>query len=155
MANCFLILGLILIDQISKFFVTVYLKPVGSVAVLDRILNFTYVENTGIAFGMLKDMQFLVIPLTLVITAVLVYLMLKAGKRNMLKLNCSLAVIISGAVGNIIDKIFKGYVVDFIEFGFFDFPVFNFADICVTLGAIAFAAIIIFTEDGEFFADKK
>lgn len=150
-----LIVLLVIFDQITKFVAVSNLKPIGSCNFINNILNFTYVENTGVAFGMFKDMHYLIVPFTVIITAGCIYLMIKSGKEGFAKLSFVFATIISGAVGNIIDKITRGFVVDFIEFDFVDFPVFNVADIYVTLGAVFFAILIIFTKDGDFFADKK
>ena len=155
MLNWCIIILLVFIDQLTKFMAVTYLKPIATHSFLEGVVKLTYVENTGVAFGMLKDMHYLIVPITVVVTVVCLWLMLKAKKENFIKLSYVFSVISAGAAGNILDKIFRGYVVDFIEFDFVEFPVFNFADICVSLGAVAFAILIIFTKDGEFFADKK
>ena len=155
MLNWCVIVLLVIIDQLTKMLAITYLKPITTQNFLDGVVNFTYVENTGVAFGMFKDMHYLIVPITIVVTCICLYFMLKAKKENYSKLSYVFGVISAGAIGNILDKIFRGFVVDFIEFDFVQFPVFNFADICVSLGAVAFAVLIIFTKDGEFFADKK
>lgn len=114
-----------------------------SFPVIDNILNFTYVENTGAAFGMLKDGNvFLIISTVIILAAVIVYLTIKKPKAKAVKI--ASALIIGGALGNLYDRIFRGFVVDFIDIRFINYPVFNIADCCVVCGAIIFAVWVIF-----------
>ncbi|MBQ2897772.1 MAG: signal peptidase II [Clostridia bacterium] len=145
----------VLIDRLTKYLAVKYLMPIGSAVVLDGIFNLTYVENTGIAFGMLKGMNYIIVPLSIVIVAVCTYLLVKTVKSGKKIMPLALNFIISGAVGNIIDKLSYGFVVDFLEFAFIDFPVFNVADIFVCIGAVLLALIILFTKDGDVFGSDK
>ena len=140
---------LVLLDQLTKWLVTVFLQPVGSAAFIPRILRLTYVENRGIAFGMFQNMQFLFIPLALLVVAGCCLLLRRylQKKQNMPVL--ALTMIVSGAAGNLIDKCVRGYVVDFLETAFMEFPVFNVADICVCCGAVLFAVFILFFDKEE------
>ena len=114
-----------------------------SFPVSDNILNFTYVENTGAAFGMLKiGNVFLIISTVIILAAVIVYLTIKKPKAKAVKI--ASALIIGGALGNLYDRIFRGFVVDFIDIRFINYPVFNIADCCVVCGAIIFAVWVIF-----------
>ena len=114
-----------------------------SFPVIDNILNFTYVENTGAAFGMLKNGNvFLIISTVIILAAVIVYLTIKKPKAKAVKI--ASALIIGGALGNLYDRIFRGLVVDFIDIRFINYPVFNIADCCVVCGAIIFAVWVIF-----------
>ena len=114
-----------------------------SFPVIDNILNFTYVENTGAAFGMLKNGNvFLIISTVIILAAVIVYLTIKKPKAKVVKI--ASALIIGGALGNLYDRIFRGFVVDFIDIRFINYPVFNIADCCVVCGAIIFAVWVIF-----------
>ena len=114
-----------------------------SFPVIDNILNFTYVENTGAAFGMLKiGNVFLIISTVIILAAVIVYLTIKKPKAKAVKI--ASALIIGGALGNLYDRIFRGFVVDFIDIRFINYPVFNIADCCVVCGAIIFAVWVIF-----------
>ncbi len=130
------IVALTVIDQITKLMVTHLLQPLGSVTLIPNVLKFTYVENRGAAFGMLSDKRwvFMVIS-TVAIVALLIYLW---KFRPPSRLACmALSMIISGGIGNMLDRIGLGYVVDFIDFC--AFPrlwtwVFNFADACVCVG---------------------
>ena len=127
-----LIIGVLLAatDQIIKYFVLTYLQPVGSVTAIDGLLDFTYVENRGVAFGMFSDMRWFFVAVTAVLIAIIIYIMFKkkpSGKMFYI----SAALIIGGGIGNLIDRIFYGFVVDYISVSFFP-PVCNFADYCIT-----------------------
>ena len=113
------------------------------------LFNFTYLENRGAAFGILQDKRIFFIILTLAIVFALIYYFLKNYKTNPKVLNIALAMIISGAIGNFYDRLFQGYVVDFIEFAFVNFPVFNIADIFVTIGSILLIIYMIVAEESE------
>lgn len=145
----------IVTDRLTKYLAVKYLMPIGSAKVLDGIFNLTYVQNEGIAFGLFQNMHNVIVPVNILIVAFCVYIMIKALKNNKKWFAFSLVLIISGAIGNIIDKICYGYVVDFLEFAFINFPVFNVADICVCTGAFLAAIIILFTKDGDVFGSNK
>lgn len=125
-----------LIDIITKISAVKFLMPISSVEVIKNILSFTYVENRGIAFGMFAGRRVFFILVSVIILAVVVFVVVKTPRQSrsaFLKLGGAL--VISGAVGNLTDRIIKGFVVDFIEVRFIDFPVFNIADIAVCVGA--------------------
>ncbi|WP_394011512.1 signal peptidase II [Anaerococcus cruorum] len=140
-----IVLGLIL-DRLTKTYAINNLieNPYNG-----TLFNFTYLENRGAAFGILQDRRIFFIILTLVIVCALVYYFLKNYRTNNKILNIALAMIISGAIGNFYDRLFQGYVVDFIEFAFVNFPVFNIADIFVTVGSILLIVYMIFFEESE------
>lgn len=134
---------LIVADQVTKHFTVTMLKPVGSIEIIKNILSFTYVENRGAAFGILQNARWIFIILTTIaIAAIIIYLLKEKPKDKTLIL--SLSLILSGAIGNMIDRISKGFVVDMIEVTFIDYPVFNFADCCVVIGAILLGIYILF-----------
>ena len=112
-----------------------------------KLFNLTYLENRGAAFGILQDKRMVFIILTSAIVIYLLYYFVKNIKTSPRILNISLAMIISGAIGNFYDRLIQGYVVDFIEFSFVKFPVFNVADILVTLGCVLMIIYIIFHGD--------
>ena len=125
-----------LIDIITKISAVKVLMPISSVEVIKNILSFTYVEIRGIAFGMFAGRRVFFIIVSVIILAAVVFVVVKTPKLSrsaFLKLGGAL--VISGAVGNLTDRIIKGFVVDFIEVRFIDFPVFNIADIAVCVGA--------------------
>lgn len=155
MINFLYLILFVISDRLTKYLAVKYLMPVGPAKVLDGIFNLTYVENRGVAFGLFQNMHFVIVPLNILIVVLCLVLMIKAIKSKKRLFAFSINLIISGAIGNIIDKICYGYVVDFLEFAFIDFPVFNLADILVCTGAFLTAIIILFTKDGDIFDNKK
>lgn len=112
-----------------------------------KVFNLTYLENRGAAFGILQDKRLIFIILTTTIVIYLLYYFIKNIKTSPMILNLSLAMIISGAIGNFYDRLIQGYVVDFIEFSFVRFPVFNVADILVTAGCALMIIYILLHGD--------
>lgn len=131
-----LIIILICIDQISKFLV-VFNKDNLPKTIIKNFLNITYCENRGIAFGLASGYVQLFSIITLVIiVAILICVCINFKKINTF-LSVGIGLLISGGVGNLIDRLIRSYVVDFIDFGdFINFPVFNIADIFVVIGVI-------------------
>lgn len=131
-----LIIILICIDQISKFLV-VFNKDNLPKTIIKNFLNITYCENRGIAFGLASGYVQLFSIITLVIiVAILICVCINLKKINTF-LSVGIGLLISGGVGNLIDRLIRSYVVDFIDFGdFINFPVFNIADIFVVIGVI-------------------
>lgn len=129
-------LALIGLDQVIKHLVIVYLKPVPFVDVIPHVLRFRYIENRGAIFGSFSNQT---VVLTVFSTVLLIGSVLYFVKnRNKSKfINVCLIMMISGGIGNIIDRIRLQYVVDFIEPTFVNFAVFNFADCLITVGAFA------------------
>lgn len=134
------------LDQITKYWAIINLKNSVSINIINKWLEFIYVENTGVAFGSFKGYKIFFIILSFcAFVGILVYI--NKNKKSLSKLEQILYVLVAtGAIGNGIDRIFHSFVVDFIhtEFGgLYDFPVFNFADIyicvaCISLVLIAF-----------------
>lgn len=135
--------GLIL-DRLSKIYaINNFIEnPIKS-----QIINFTYLENRGAAFGILQDKRIFFLLITVAIVLYLIYYFIKNYKNNPLILNIALSFIISGALGNFYDRAFNGYVVDFIEFAFINFPIFNIADILVTIGCGLAIIYILFIHE--------
>ncbi|MFQ6676504.1 MAG: signal peptidase II [Fidelibacterota bacterium] len=130
----------VLADQVTKHLARSYLAPHEPIPVLGSFFRLTYVENSGIAFGINFDGGPLIFTITSVVaTAVVIGYSWKLRNRE-LPLRLSLALIAGGAVGNVIDRLFFGKVVDFLDFSVagFHWPVFNVADSCVTVGIILF-----------------
>ncbi|MDO5563662.1 MAG: signal peptidase II [Eubacteriales bacterium] len=141
---------LIFFDQLSKHLATTNLKNTNEVyEFIKYIIYFVYHENRGAAFGILQEKYLFFYIITIVIILfILIYMFkLELKKGNILKF-ISLIFIFSGAIGNFIDRFFNKFVVDFIwlKYLFFDFPVFNFADICITVGVGLLFIVIIFLE---------
>lgn len=137
-------------DQLIKFFVEKNLQPIGTARFIDGFIGWNYVRNTGAAFGSFAQNTTLLSVVTGAV--ILAGLILIATKKIKSKFYLTCAVmIVSGGLGNLIDRIVKGYVVDFIEVQFTDFAVFNFADILVTGGAFALMIYVIF----DMIRDRK
>lgn len=138
-----MILLIIAFDQITKYFASLNLKNADAVGFIPGLVQFRYAENTGMAFSMLSGARWVFILVT-VIACVLVLYYLFSDRCKSLWLYWSLGVIVSGGIGNLIDRIKFGYVVDFIEPTFVDFAVFNIADCAVTCGAVSLIAYLVY-----------
>lgn len=133
----------ITIDQITKYFAKLYLYGKEAYTFINGVVEFVYAENTGVAFSLFSGGRWFFIILTAVtVILCLIYMFKGKGNKN-LWLFWSLGVIVSGAVGNLIDRVFLGYVIDFINPVFVDFAVFNIADCAVTLGAVSLIAYLV------------
>ena len=132
------------IDQLTKYLAVQYVKPVGSIPVIDGFFQLTYVENRGAAFGMFQNQRWFFIGMTVLLILAACVLLVRYKHHTWMSYCCA-ALIISGGIGNLIDRIAIGYVVDFLSFSFFP-PVFNFADCCVTVGAFSFVIHVLFAE---------
>ena len=132
-----IIAGVIGLDQLTKWLAVVYLQGEASFPLWRDVLHFTYVENTGMAFGMMKDHRWVFMVFsTIAIVGLLIYLFRFRPEGRWMQI--SMAMIIGGGIGNMIDRIYLDYVIDFIDFC--AFPnlwawVFNVADACVCVGA--------------------
>jgi len=144
----------IILDQVSKWAATAYLNE-GSVSVIRGLLSFTLVDNPNGAFGLFGGISGLLLPVSVIIVAVCIWFMLKAKRKNYKLLSTGIALIVSGAFGNIIDRFVRGSVVDFIQVHLFDFPVFNVADIFVVVGAFGSLLLIMFTKAGDVLESNK
>lgn len=127
-----IVLVILLLDQSSKFLITRNLTLSQSIPVIKGVFHITLVHNKGAAFGILKNQVPLFI-LTAIFAIVLVLLNLRGNKHKKLY-SISLSLILAGALGNLIDRVFFGYVIDFLDFRIW--PVFNVADSAITIGAI-------------------
>lgn len=125
---------LVVIDQAIKFVVSQKLYPIGSVDFIPGILRFRYVENTGAAFGILQEKTIFLIVMTVIVMALGFYILFSQKLESKAQY-IGVSLILSGGVGNLIDRIIRRYVIDYIEFTFVDFAVFNFADCLITIGA--------------------
>ena len=135
-------------DQITKWWAINALKNGESIKLIGNLLRFTYAENKGAAFSILQNQLWFFIILTTVMLVVLAYIFFKT--KNITQLSrLSIAMIAGGAIGNFIDRIRLGYVVDFIDFrfgSFYNFPIFNIADSFVVCGTILMIFLILFNK---------
>ncbi|MBO5145125.1 MAG: signal peptidase II [Lachnospiraceae bacterium] len=161
LSDIILMFLLIAVDQITKYAAVIKLKGNQPWVLLEGVFEFHYLENRGAAFGMLQDQKFFFILIAAVILLVIIYVLIKTPYQKMyIKLHVSLVFIASGAIGNLIDRIRFDYVVDFLYFSLINFPIFNIADIYVTLSAVFLVILLLFVykeSDLEFlsFRAKK
>ena len=145
-----LIAVLVAVDQAIKLLVDSYLKPIGSVPVIKNILQFSYYENDGAMMGMMGG-KTLTMTVLAVICLLVIAFVIFSGKIKFGVDYCCIVLMMSGGLGNIIDRIFRGYVIDYIEVLFIDFYIFNFADCLVTCAAV----IMICNQIYEIIKEKK
>lgn len=144
----------IIIDQYTKYLAVTHLQD-APIPIIESVFELHYLENRGAAFGMLQNKQwfFLIITVVLLIFITKFYVGLPRTKR-VLPLRITMIFITAGAIGNMIDRIRLNYVIDFLYFKLIDFPIFNVADIYVTVSTFFIAFLILFyykeTEFEEF-----
>ena len=124
------------LDQVLKALVVLKLKPTGIQMLIPGVLQLHYVENDGAMMGMLPGKTALMAVLAVIMLAVMLYVIF-SKKISSKVIYCALVCVFSGGLGNIIDRIFRGFVIDYIEVLFVKFYVFNFADCLITVGAFA------------------
>lgn len=144
---------LTLLDQLTKYLAIHFLKGQESVVLIPGALELSYLENRGMAFGMLQGRLLFLIGICLIFFAGVLYVLWRMPKEpDYLPLAGVLLVLVSGAAGNFIDRVFRGYVVDFIYFSLIHFPTFNLADIYVVCGGIFLVLLVCFKykDDRDF-----
>lgn len=152
-----IIIGVITLDQVSKLLAVAFLKGGDSFVIINKVLRFTYVENRGAAFGMLDDKRWIFMLLSIIGISAMAVFLFKFAKGEKL-LSMALAFVIGGGIGNMIDRIVLGFVVDFIDF--YAFPgvwmwVFNIADSFVCVGAGLIMLYIVLDTLKEVKAKKQ
>ena len=142
------------VDQFTKFLTVTHIPLYADVPFLPGFIQLTYVRNTGAAFSALQGMRWLFVAIFALLTLLVIWEYFKKGLPFTTFERWCIAAIYGGGLGNVIDRICLGYVVDMIETQFITFPVFNVADCFVTCGCIALIAHIIFFNK-EFWKDEK
>lgn len=143
-----MILLIVAFDQITKYFVQRYLMGGRVVTLIPKVVQLRYAKNTGMAFSLLGGARWFFIVLTAAVCiAALWYLF--SNRCNSLWMYWSIGVIVSGGIGNLIDRIRLAYVIDFIEPTFVNFAIFNIADSAVTLGAISLVLCLLLDAFGK------
>lgn len=125
-------------DQAVKYLITIDLAAGEQLALIPGIIHLTYVENTGAAFSILSDMRWVLVAVSSIASLVIIYILMKYKNKIEAFGKLALALVLGGALGNLIDRAVLGYVVDIFEVEFLRFAVFNVADCFITLGGIAF-----------------
>lgn len=141
----FIIVLLIGIDQVSKLWAINSLKNIKSIPVIENVFNLTYVENRGAAFGILQNNQWIFVIVAVLASAFGIYYLHNKKVNTVGK--CGILLIISGALGNLIDRVRLGYVVDFFDFTIVWEYVFNIADVFVVVGTILLCIYIMFLDN--------
>lgn len=149
---------LILLDQYTKSLAVAILKPNGPWVIIDGIFELQYLENNGAAFGMFQNMQWVFVIMAVVILGFAVYCFFRmpfTKRFTYLRILC--VTICAGAIGNVIDRVTRGFVVDFFYFSLIDFPIFNVADIYITVSFVILMLLIFFyyKEEDFLFLNKN
>lgn len=151
-----LICVLIVLDQFSKAMAITHLMNKEDIVLIPGVLQLHYLENTGAAFSILEGKQVFFAILTPILLLALVYIMLKMPRvKKFSILNGIIIFLISGAIGNYIDRILNNYVVDFIYFSLINFPVFNIADCYVTVAVFVLLVVVMFFYKDEDLEELK
>ena len=123
---------IVVFDQLTKYFVSRYMALSQSVSLIDGILHLTYIQNTGAGFGMLKGWNIVLIFVSLIVIGLMLYYFDRIVKGK--AINIPVALVLGGAIGNLVDRVLLGHVIDFIDFRIW--PAFNIADSCITIGSM-------------------
>ena len=144
---------LVLLDQATKLAAVSALKDGGPYVLIPGVFQLQYLENRGAAFGLLQNARVFFLAVTLIALAAVIYVLVRLPlKRKYIVLRFLMVLIAAGAVGNMIDRVFLGYVRDFLYFSQIDFPIFNVADIYVTCATILLILLLLFyyKEEDDF-----
>ena len=147
----------VILDQISKYIVVQNIGLYETVPFIKGFMSFYHTRNTGAAFSMFSDKRWVSMVFSFISMGLIVYMLIQEYRRHPL-MNISLGMVLGGGVGNMIDRIRLGYVVDFFHTDFIDFAVFNVADCFITVGAVLLAVYVIFFEprvEKKLQAEKK
>lgn len=139
------IAGLVAADQLTKLWAVNYLQKVGTMPLLGDFVNFTFASNKGAAFSILQGQKVLLIAVPLIFSAACLVL-IAMRKMHSLVGNLALMLIAAGGIGNLIDRAFRGYVVDFIYVEKIHFPIFNVADSCVCVGVVLLVIYLLLSD---------
>ena len=142
-----LVLFIILLDQIIKYFVSTNMFLGQSIPVLPQIFHLTYIQNPGAAFGILEDQRYLFILIAAVLIVAVIYFYKKIIQLSKL-FQVGIALLFGGAIGNMIDRIFIGRVIDYMDFRIW--PVFNLADIAIVSGCAIIAFNLLFKTERSY-----
>lgn len=139
-----LIIFILILDQWSKRLVIKHVKSMRSYVVIPRVFHLTYMENTGAAYSIFSDKLRFLIPFSVVSLTVFGVVFLRNLPKACLSLNMAMSFIIGGALGNLVDRIRLGYVVDFLDIKKKYLAVFNVADFFILMGTIVLCYLIVF-----------
>lgn len=138
-----IMLLLVAVDQLTKVIMNLWLEPISTAKFIPHVVQFHYAENTGAAFSSLQNARWLFITVTMIACVVMLFLLLRDKIKSGV-VYTALVLIVSGGLGNLIDRIFRGYVIDFVEPTFMNFAIFNFADSLVSVGAVVLVGYLVY-----------
>lgn len=147
--------GVVVLDQIAKFLTVLYIPLEGAVDLLPGLLQLTYVQNDGAAFSSFQGRQGMFLLIFLVFTGIMLLEYFKKPMGFVTFERWCVAAIYGGGLGNMVDRLRMGYVVDMIETTFIDFPVFNVADIFISVGCVLIGVHLAFFNRKFWKDDKK
>lgn len=136
-----IVLGVIVADQALKWWVVANI-PLGATILKNPVLDLTYLQNRGAAWSMFSGNKWLLLLIAFVATIVLILLIIKSYRYHKV-LTIGLSLALGGALGNVIDRVRLGYVVDMFQVEFFNFPIFNLADIALFIGVVIIIVAIL------------
>ena len=142
------VIVLLFIDQLTKYLAVVYLAPVGEIVLIYGVFSLLYHENAGMAFGLFQGGRWVFVALTVVSMGFFVYFYASLPRtryHNIMRF--FLLMLIGGALGNFVDRLIQGYVVDFFYFSLINFPIFNVADMFLVMSVLALAVMILFVKE--------
>lgn len=138
----------IVLDQFVKYLTVTFLQVGESSAGIPMVFDFFYLQNTGAGWGIFSGRTSLLLLATFVAVVYIVYLIIK-NKNHYRLARIAYGFILGGAIGNFIDRVRLGYVVDMFRLSFIDFPIFNVADVALTLGVVLLIIVILFYKNSE------
>jgi len=145
MLEAVIVLAIVGLDQLAKYLTDLYLSPLGtSFSLWQGVFHLTSAHNTGAAFSMLAGNRYFLIGVSALASCAIVYILIRYRKRMHTLLRVCFAVILAGALGNLIDRVALGYVRDMLDFTLIHFAIFNVADSAVTVGAVLMAFDLLF-----------
>lgn len=138
-------LFLIILDQLTKYWAVTQLKDKSPIVWLEGIFELNYLENKGAAFGIFQNQRIFFVILTIILSIFMLHILYKLPQtRRYTPFKICLVFILAGGLGNLVDRILNGYVIDFFYFSLINFPIFNVADCYVTISMIFLIYLVIF-----------
>lgn len=151
--------ALVGLDQWSKYMAALHLGSGSTVELIPGVFELHYLENRGSAFGLMQNQRIFFVIMTLIVVGFVCFFYTRVpDAKKFILLKGIMVLIVAGAIGNFIDRVSLGYVIDFFYFKLINFPIFNVADIYIVVGAICFLLVSIFyyqEEDYEFLSFKS
>ncbi len=157
--DAMIVLVLLAIDQWTKHLAIVHLKEKPAISLIKDVLELDYLENYGVAFGMLQNQKIFILLAGFVFMALILFVLIRMPmEKKFISLHVIFSCIIAGGIGNMYDRIAYGFVVDFISFVLINYPIFNVADCYVVCATIVLFIVLLFVlkeEDLDFLKFKK